>query len=408
MNYAFPINLSFEETLEVILSHNKALGYNAFFINETEDYKVFSYKYRVNGMFPSPNTGDPSTDRFNAILRECRGLTFSKDTGKVVARKYHKFMNLNEEVDTQLGNIDWANPHVILKKMDGSMITSVVKADGSIEYHTRLGLTPISKNIHNFVEAKPNYKLFANWANDNEKTTLFEWCSRKNKIIIDYDVDSLILTAIRDNVTGEYLSVSETERIASQFGIPVVDTIQGSVTDVGGFINKVRGLTNEEGYVCRFDNGHMIKMKGTWYLGLHKVMAGLCNEKDIVVMIIENRLDDVLPYLTDEARTEVERFNSEFFAAINRTISSLRVINDQVKLQIGNDTKKFATEIVPTLNLRSAEKAVLLSMWKGDDGIESVKRILRLYIGSQPRLDSVRYLFDGVSWDGGKFETMVD
>lgn len=50
---------------------------------------------------------------------ECRGIIFCEKTGQVLARRFHKFFNVNEQDETQAELIDLARPHFILEKADG-------------------------------------------------------------------------------------------------------------------------------------------------------------------------------------------------------------------------------------------------------------------------------------------------
>jgi RNA ligase len=61
----------------------------------------------------------------DAIRRECRGLVFDKN-GWILARRFHKFFNLNEREETLARNVDFSKPHSVLAKIDGSMISPVI------------------------------------------------------------------------------------------------------------------------------------------------------------------------------------------------------------------------------------------------------------------------------------------
>lgn len=60
-----------------------------------------------------------SINFLNLHIRECRGLIFNKETGKVVARRLHKFFNIGESEETQANKIDFSLPHVLVEKVDG-------------------------------------------------------------------------------------------------------------------------------------------------------------------------------------------------------------------------------------------------------------------------------------------------
>jgi tRNA splicing ligase len=60
---------------------------------------------------------------------------FSKE-GKVIARRYHKFFNINEIDETKVENIDTSQPFVILEKLDGSMVSPYI-SEGKLRFATK-------------------------------------------------------------------------------------------------------------------------------------------------------------------------------------------------------------------------------------------------------------------------------
>ena len=51
-----------------------------------------------------------------------------------------KFFNVNEREETLIQHIDFSQPHLILEKLDGSMITPF-EVDSRIRWGTKMGLT---------------------------------------------------------------------------------------------------------------------------------------------------------------------------------------------------------------------------------------------------------------------------
>lgn len=203
MNYQFPQNITLEEVRCAVRNANERLGTTIFIEADRDPFVIFNYAFSIPDLFPPPNTGDTALDREYAILRECRGLTFYR-TGGIAARKFHKFFNVGEKPETLQSTIDWTVPHIVLSKEDGSMITPVRNGD-VIEWHTKMGKTEVADKVLPFIERNPHYVEFASVCIEENITPIFEWTSRSQRIVLDYPVDDLILTAMRDNVTGEYL-----------------------------------------------------------------------------------------------------------------------------------------------------------------------------------------------------------
>ena len=56
-----------------------------------------------------------------------------------------------------------------------------------------------------------------------EYTPIFEWCSPTNRIVVKHDKPQLILTAIRDNTYGDYVSPNEMKSMGCGWNIPMVE-----------------------------------------------------------------------------------------------------------------------------------------------------------------------------------------
>src|SRR5574343_2058061 len=146
MHYQFATELHINEVRAIIEKHNESLGSKAFIEADRGDHVIFNYVVAFEGSFPEPNTGDHHTDRERAILRECRGLIMCKNTGLPLARRFQKFFNVNEKPETQIGAIDWSKPHVILEKLDGSMITPCMSG-GRLRWGTKMGATDVATPV---------------------------------------------------------------------------------------------------------------------------------------------------------------------------------------------------------------------------------------------------------------------
>ena len=146
-------------------------GRDEFIIAERNWGYVVNYLVKMTDTFP------PVATELDAIRRECRGMLFHKD-GKIMARRLHKFFNVNERDETQMHTIDLNRPHVILEKLDGSMITPVV-TDAGIRWGTKMGITDVGMGAELFVAQHNNYDQLARECITRGMTPILEWCSRK-------------------------------------------------------------------------------------------------------------------------------------------------------------------------------------------------------------------------------------
>jgi len=343
MNYEFPLIRNISDVLPAIT------GRDEFVVAEKEGYTVINYNVMMADTFPDvySDTGVVGCIFKNgqwyneaaAIRRECRGIIFDSKTGDIIRRPFHKFFNVNEREETQDHVVDLSRPHAILEKLDGSMIAPFI-VNGEMIWGTKMGATDVAKPVEEFVKNNRKYEEFR-YLIGSGFTPIFEWCSRKQRIVLDYQQDQLILTAIRDIETGAYVSYEQLYDIANTYGVPCVRAFAPQ-TDMKAFLEYVRDLEDLEGFVVRFDDGHMLKLKCHWYLQIHKAKEAILQDRNIVELILEEHLDDVKAHLPAEDRDRLTQFESDINKAINITVSDIRIQLDSL-IRNGVDRKTFAT-----------------------------------------------------------------
>ena len=188
-------------------------GRDAFIVKDAsaDGYKVVNYLLNTPDTFPT-FTGDLGADRVAAVLRECRGIKFCSVTGNIVARPFHKFFNWNEREESGPNHVSFEASHFILEKMDGSMLHPMRLHTGQTVWCTKMGPTDVAKLANDFLRDNPQYDKFAKWCYTQGElgwTPIFEFCSRRQRIVIDYPVEQMVLLAVRDNVTGEYIAYGD-------------------------------------------------------------------------------------------------------------------------------------------------------------------------------------------------------
>ena len=343
MNYEFPVI----RTIQDVLPHIE--GRDEFIVAEREGYTVINYAVSMEDTFPPVNVAGGSAKMraeralTNAMRRECRGLIFYPD-GRIMSRPFHKFFNVNEREETQMNRIDMSQPHVVMEKLDGSMIRPV-EVNGHVRLGTKMGVTEVAMNAETWLAAQPDYEqklMFLGTMLRDNKTPIFEWTSRKNQIVIDYAVDDLILTAIRDNFTGEYLPL---ERHVPFNVVPTYGSVEGNLTD---YIARQREAEGREGDIIRFADGHMLKIKNDWYVRIHKTVDKIRFDRHIVELILHEEIDDVLPMLPQHEADRVHDFAARFGNRLHTIVENYdRYWNTVVAG--GLDRKRYAQEWMPTI-----------------------------------------------------------
>ncbi len=380
MNYEFPTITNISDVLPAIA------GRDEFVVAEKEGYTVINYNVMM-------------ADTFDCnIRRELRGIIFDSKTGDILRRPFHKFFNVNEREETQDHVVDLSRPHAILEKLDGSMIAPFY-VNGEMVFGTKMGATDVAKPVEEFVNAHPEYIDMCRMLLDDGYTPIFEWCSRKQRIVLDYKEDQLILTAIRRMRRGDYVSYKYMSRVAEAYNIPVVRQFEPQ-TDMKAFLDYVRDLEDLEGFVVRFDDGHMLKLKCHWYLQIHKAKEAILQDRNIVELILEEHLDDIKAHLPAEDRFELGRFehlfNIEVYGQAQLISNMLEHIRDE-----NIDRKTFALEIGPKFDQYT--RATIFKCWGETDDhkiIDAVKNVIRNNLSKNSKYEEIRAAwFNGVKYN---------
>jgi RNA ligase len=387
MNYQFPdIN-----HISDVLPHIQ--GRDEIRVMEKDWYTVINYAVAFEDTF---SLHEDKSHYNMTIRRECRGLIFNTKTGQIISRPYHKFFNVGEKEETQLNKVNLSEPHIVLEKLDGSMIRPIPTEDG-FRLATRAGITDVAMNAEVFIADKPQYANFIEKCFRKGTTPIFEWVSRKNRIVIDYPEDDLILTAIRYNEIGSYVTYKVMKNYASAWGIPVVKAIAGDATDITKVVDHIRKWDDGEGVVIRFDSGHMVKIKADDYVLRHRSKDSISQEKNVLQTVLEDSVDDLVPLLTPEDADRLRDFQSAFWASV------LDVCIDMDHLfQIGNkkypDKKDFAVQYVQKETL-PIYAPIMYGIKGGRGSKDVIVDMIRKSLSSQTKIDQNRWLWGHLNWN---------
>jgi RNA ligase len=330
------------------------------------------------------------------IRRECRGMIFDTATGNLISRPYHKFFNVGEREETNLDKIELTQPHVVLEKLDGSMIRPIPTPEG-FRLGTKAGITDVAMNAEYFIADKPEYAKFIKSSFACGLTPIFEWCSRKNRIVVDYSEDNLILTAVRDMRSGNYIPYSQMVETGKNYAIPVVKAIAGDETDIEKVVDHIRKWDDGEGVVIRFDNGHMVKIKADEYILRHRSKEQINSEKNIIQVILNDSVDDMIPLLTSEDAQRLKDFQQKFWCAVDEVSSDLTKIFKGGDMMYP-DKKEFAVEFVNKM-LLPIHRPFMFGMKQGKECKQLLTDSIEKSLTSQTKLNDSRWMFGGISWN---------
>merc|ERR1712232_1126157 len=152
-------------------------------------------------------------------------------------------------------------------------------------------------------------------------------------------------------------------------------SVQGNIKK---YIDRQRQAKNREGDVIRFEDGHMIKVKNDWYVDVHKNISTsatftMSRSHNIAKLILEDKLDDVIPHLSEHRLKSVRHFEQLFWDAFQQTEDRLSNLKKTV-IQLGyqNDRKSIALEILPTLESKYDGKLLFEIVKALDEDVHSV------------------------------------
>ena len=380
------------KTIQDVLPHIE--GRDEFKVMEKDWYTVINYAVAFEDTFSLIRERSHHNMK---IRRECRGLIFDTTTGQLISRPYHKFFNAGEREETQLNKINLYEPHIVLEKLDGSMIRPIPTAEG-FKLATKAGVTDISQQAETFIADKSNYNTFIRKCIQKGTTPIFEWCSRKNRIVVDYPEDQLILTGMRYNDTGKYVGYEVMVNYATAWNIPVVKAVNGlAVQNIDLFVKQVREWDDGEGIVLRFDTGHMVKVKADQYVLRHKSKDSISQEKNVLQTILEDAVDDLVPLLTPEDAERIKAFQNAFWASVEDVSYEMAQ-----KFLSGNnvypDKKDFAVEFVQK-KVDPSHAPVMYGMKGGKGSRGILVEMIEKSLSSQSKIDSARWMFGGIKWN---------
>lgn len=256
-------------------------------------------------------------ERFwNEYTLLCRGLILDA-AGKIIARPFPKFFNLEEHSPEQIPN----EPFDVYEKLDGSL---------GILYWLHDEPFIATRGSFDSEQARQATRfLYEKYAHSipflqKEHTYLFEIIYPANRIVVDYgEKQELILLTILDNKTGRDLPLED-------IGFPMVKRYDG-LHD----IRQLRKLAaaNQEGFVVRFKSGFRVKVKFEEYVRLHRILTGVSNQL-IWEMLKENKpLDEMLDRVPDEFYQWVkytrEKLLADFSAIENQCKQDFRMLEDR-------------------------------------------------------------------------------
>lgn len=395
----FPSNITLLECYESIKD------FPGFRVSEKLDLVIFNYDFAFRQSFPDPMLEETEKmRRLMSIRRECRGIIFHKETGNLVARRLHKFFNINEMDETKAERIDLSKPHILLTKADGCLVTPFM-CEGKLRFGTKLGVTEVSKTIENdFLPNHPesDYFGFSEYWINKGYTPMFELCASKHQVILEYPEDVMYLIAVRNNATGNYLPWPQLEEAAAERNIPIVSPLKELVYETHYYtaedlLQIVRKMNGVEGLILLFEDGSMYKAKTDYYIQRSKkATTAEFHEKDIWEMLLNGTIDDFAEFFGPKRHEQIGLFGFELFSAIQKTAEKVTSIVNKMKEENENMEKKDFVRLL--INLKKSPDSdplyqfdkLFFCAFDGGNVEAEVKKLVLYNTASAKKLEHIR------------------
>jgi RNA ligase len=191
---------------------------------------------------------------------------------------------------------------------------------------------------------------------------------------------------------------SEILKLILEFNIEVVKQYPGTVKNMQHLIDITKPLEGVEGFVVRFEDGHMLKVKADQYVLLHKSKDELQHEKNVVAILVENKADDFRVLLSVLDRAKFELFEMNFWKNIEDSIQKFTACLANYNYSIMN-RKEFALKYAGGFTNTSFRSLIFKFFDNPDVENNIIKQelinIIKKNTGSQSAIDKVREVWDG-------------
>lgn len=300
---------------------------------------------------------------YNAF--ELRGLTFVFNSDGSVYRRFllmEKFFNINENESTLFDVVEDKKVKSVYLKEDGSIISFIELPNGKI--------VAKSKTSFESEQAIMAQKLFEDNVNINgfvmdclskDLSAVFEYVGPMNRVVVKYDNSDLILLRLRDNKTGNYLSIDG-------YDLSKPMSFKFSLNDLMNLKSSLEGI---EGWIVEFVDGQKVKIKTDWYHSLHRIFTDYSNREDYLIdLILDEKIDDVLSVL--DYGSESRKFVELVLDTTNRKLLEMSNEIDRVLSTYNGDRKSFALE-----HYNHKLFGLMTQVISGRDKIEVIKFLIK-------------------------------
>ncbi len=173
-----------------------------------------------------------------------------------------------------------------------------------------------------------------------------------------------------------------------EFDIPVIET-HGRFESATDLLEFTRPLEGVEGFVVAFPDGHRVKVKAEQYLLIHKVKDRIRTERHIAALIVNEKLDDVLPILDAEDVEKIREYEHQLHISIQVVLGRIEGLVTLARVLHGGNKKEIALNFIPNLRFKEDGRFIFLAL-DGKDVREAVINKIKSDVGNTTRYEQMK------------------
>ena len=321
---------TYEDCVEMCAKED-APFYESKFTIDGYNISIFNYRLAQYKDFVTPIENRPGVKAY-----EMRGLTFVFNEDGSLFRRFlllEKFFNLNQVPESMYSIVKNYKIKFINNKEDGSIASFIKLPNGRVLGKSKMGFDNEQSNgINRIYRTRTDVKTFVDWCLNNDITSIFEYVSPANRIVLRYLDEDLILLRMRDNTTGKHLDI---KNYLDKIGSIRIAPFEDDNKDLDSLIEVIAKEVDKEGVIVQAEDkwgkDFFFKLKTPWYMSLHGLLTDdIYREHIIIGYILEEKIDDVLgqiPVEQHEARERIEKI--------------IKIVKEQIDIKVKDIEKSY-------------------------------------------------------------------
>ena len=380
---------TYEDCVEMCAKEEAAF-YESKFVIDGYNISIFNYRLAQYKDFVTPLEKRPDVKAY-----EMRGLTFVFNEDGSLFRRFlllEKFFNLNQVPESMYSIVKDYKIKFVNNKEDGSIASFIKLPNGKVLGKSKMGFDNEQSNgINRIYRTRTDVKTFVDWCLNNDITSIFEYVSPANRIVLRYLDEDLILLRMRDNATGKHLDI---KNYLDKIGTIRIAPFEDDNKDLDSLIEVNATQVDKEGVIVQTEDKYgrdfFFKIKTPWYCERHGLLTNdIYREHIIIGYILDDKIDDILGQIPEDEKEAHLRINKIIQivkkSIYDKSVEIERAYKDYIKSGISrkdyainqrksNPNFAFVMEMVKADDMRRMSKEQILDHY---DSMEAYEKSLK-------------------------------